>query len=823
MLTSVLTVAFAQSFTLKGVVKDSKTKQVLKDVNISFPKIDKGCATNVQGLFSITLPKGKYKMEITSIGYSTRVITISVKKNSKLRTFFLEQQSTGIGEVKIMGAKIKSAAKTTTKLDVPLKYIPMTVSALNDEMIEQVQVTSINDAMRYSTGVKPTVNYGGFQTFKLRGLGRPVIMVDGATDYRMVFSNSAPVTSLTAVDRIEYLKGPASVTHGHSADGGIINIIRKQPTEDFTANFSAYYGSWKNKGATVGAGGKLSDKVNYRFDAGLGDKDGWRDFGEKYANVYGALDFNFDENNKLEARFGANDDFYATETGFPLFKQTIFDLNGNKVYNKGDLVKEFDREQRYNDPQDYLKHKNINGGLNFIHRFADDSKLTFRSSYTYDYIDYFSTESLSFPTSDDAIYNHYFEEKGTKRYIDLAHVKRSYPFRFAHKTKTLQSSLDYTTVLSTGNIKHNLLAGYTLVSVDRTTFRTNTGKDIDGPGKTPTISVVDPVLNQGNRTERFSGAKIYTEFVNSFYAQDLVEFSDKLKALVALRLDHYDMDYQTAVIKTGKKFDSKKPKVNQTKTPLTYRFGLVYEPITDLSLYASYSNFFRPNRSSYSSEAIYLDENGNVFTPDFFDPEKGYQAEIGFKYAMNEKLQLNGSFYYINKENIVEYVEQTPAGNPVYAQIGQAESKGFELDVTYQPIKGLTITGGYTFSDAKYTDFSISKYTAKKKGNLLRRNPKNQFFMWSFYEVQEGTFKNLNLGFGVNYTDKMFTNAYNEYELPEYWLTEATVGYKLNDNIYFKFKVNNIFNEKYFSNSVMKHQVIPGQERNYLFTIGYKL
>lgn len=822
MILAVFHFGFAQDVVLNGVVKDSRTRKTLTGVNIVFPSLNKGCATDTSGRFSIGVPQGKHQMEVSLIGYENKVLSIKAGKTNKMIRIFLDEETTSLDEVEITAQKFVVHDEITTKLNVPLRDIPMTVSSLDKEMIEQVQVTSINDAMRYSTGVKPTVNYGGFQTFKLRGLGRPVIMVDGAVDYRMVISNSAPVTSLTAVRRIDYLKGPASVTHGHSADGGIINIVRNQPTDDFTVNFSTYYGSWKNKGAMVGSGGKLCEKVNYRFDAGFGDKDGWRDFAEKYANVYGALDFNFDEKNKLEARFGANQDFYATETGFPVLEQAVFDLNGTQVYRKGDFVKGFDKKQRYNDPQDYLKHKNINAGLNYVHHFSTVSKITFRNSYTYDYIDYFSTESLSFPTSETPGFGHYFEKEGKKTYIDLKNLTRSFPFRFAHETKTFQNSLDYTTMLRTGNIKHNLLAGYTFLLLDRTTFRTNTGKDITGPGKNATISVVNPVLNQGNLDEKFSSARLYNESIISLYVQDLIEFSEKLKALVALRFEHYDMDYQTANIETGKDLIDKTDKINQKKTPPTYRLGLVYEPIKDLSLYASYSNYFRPNRSAYGANAIYLNKKGEVFKPDFFDPETGYQAEIGFRYGISEKLQLNGSLYYINKENIVEYVEQTPEGNPVYAQIGEAESKGLELDVTYKPVDGLSITAGYTLSDAKYVDFSIDKYKAQNKGNALVRNPKNQLFLWSFYEVQKGFFKNLNLGFGVNYTDKMFTNATNAFSLPAYWLTEATIGYKLENNMYCKLKVNNLLNTEYYSNSVMSNQFVPGQERNFLFTVGYK-
>ncbi len=835
-LVSVLTMGFAQNITLKGVVKSKQTQQGLKDVNISIPKLKKGAVTDTQGNFSIVLPQGKYKMRITSIGYESKVLTVNTQRPEKVAQIFLEELITGLGEVSITGTRtqLKDDGRTTTKLNVPLKDVPMTVSTLDKKVIDQLQVTSINDAMRYTTGVKPTVNYGGFQTFKLRGLGKPVIMVDGARDERMNFSNSAPVTSLAAVERIEYLKGPASVTYGHSADGGIINIIRKQPTEDFTANFSAYYGSWNNKGAVVGAGGKLSDKINYRFDASFADKDGWRDFAEKTVNGYLALDYNIDTKNKIEVRFGANDDFYATETGFPVFGTTIFDEAGKEIYHKGDLVKSFDISQRYNDPQDYLKHENVNASAKYIHNFSKDSKLTFHTSYTDDYINYFSTESLSFPTSDEAKFNHYFESNGAKKYIDLKHIYRSYPFRFAHDTQTFQNSLDYTTTLKSGNIKHNILGGAFLMILDRTTFTGYGSNDIFGPGKNATITIVNPTLNQGFIGEKFSGAKIYDETILGLYAQDLIEFSPQIKALVALRLDHYKMNFHTAKVDYGKHKTDHTPKNSMKHTPLSYRLGLVYEPIEPLSLYASFSNFFRPNRTSYSENNIYLDKNGKQFDPingdAIFDPQTGFQTEVGFKYNLNSKVQLSGSAYYINKEGIIETLKrfkENGVNKKIIAQVGEVESKGFEIDATVKPLNGLTITGGYSFCDAKYKEFSSNDYDApSKKGNALARTPKNQFFMWSFYEVPEGALKNLNFGFGINYTDKMFTNysaSNNDLHLPSYWLTEATVGYKLNNNVYFKFKVNNMFDEEYFSNSVMSNQFIPGAERNFLFTIGYKL
>ncbi len=828
LLVSVLTVGLAQDFTLKGIVKSTKTQKGLKGVNISIPSLKKGTTTDANGKFTISLPEGKYKMQISCIGYETKVKRFNTNHKNNI-VITLDELITNLDEVSITGTQTKQVAQTTTKLNVPLKDIPMTVSSLDKKMIEELQVTSINDAMRYTTGVKPVINYGGFQTFKLRGLGKPVVMLDGARDDRMVISNSAPMTSLAAVERIEYLKGPASVTHGNSVDGGIINVIRKQPTNKFTANMSAYYGSWNNKGIIAGVGGKLTNKMNYRIDAHYGDKDGWRDVAEETKNAYIALDYNMDTNNKFELRFGGNKDFYGTETGFPVIGATIYDMSGKAIYQKGDLVKGFDRSQRYNDPHDFLKHENANASLKYIHSFSDKSKLNYYASFSYDYIDYFSTEYLRFATPKNATDNKYYsEKKGVKTFIDLDHIVRDYPLRFSHRTRVFQNNLDYTTAFNTGAIKHNFLAGYSFSIIDRVSFTGYGDDDIFGKAKYATIAVVNPKLDQGFLGEKFSKAHPYLYHTHGLYAQDLVEFSQKFKALLAVRYDYYKMGKQSATIKSGKRFQNSTPKQRIVNKALTYRFGLVYEPIKELSLYASYSSFYRPNRSTYSDKVIYLNKDGNEFFPtkdkEIFAPENGYQGEFGLRYDVNEKFQLNASAYYINKENVVQYLgKKDVAGvtKKIKGQAGQITSKGFEIDFNYRPIKGLSFTGGYTYCDAKYKHFKNKK--KDYAGNLLAQNPKNQFFLWSFYEVQKGLLKNFNLGFGINYTDLIFSNATNSYELPSYWLTDATIGYKLKNNIYFKLKVNNILDTEYFSNTVFSNQFIPGQERNFLFTVGYKL
>ncbi len=817
----------AQQVTIKGIVVSKENQQPLEDVDVYVKNLKKGAVTDAKGNFTLQLPKGKYTVVVSEIGYKTIEQNIACMKDMEVR-FELAKKVEQIGEV-VVSENMPLKKESVLKLNVPSQDMPVTTSVIGANLLKQADIDNVNDAVRYTTGINPAMKYGGFQTFKMRGFGNPIIMVDGSRDERMAFSNSAPVTTLAAVERIEYLKGPASVLYGHSAVGGILNIVRKQPTDKFTANFAATYGTWNTKKVVLGAGGKINNTLNYRFDASLSSSDGWRDNATKFSNVYLALDQKISDNDKLEIRVGAHDDLYGTETGLPIItKDAIYDLDGNIVARKGDLLKSFDRTQRYNDPGDYLKNRNQNVSAKYTHRFNDDSNLSLHASYSYDLIDYFSTESLSFRTSDQADYKHFYLKGENKVYIDIEHLVRDFPLRFSHETKTYQHFLEYTNKLKTGNITHNIMGGYSFMLLDRISYSGyNVGVDVSGDGLYGVVAIENPVLNQGNLESKFSKASLYKEYINSLYAHDLISFSDKLKAMIGVRVDFYSMDKQRASVPAARKLIDKTDAKTIKNTAFSYRAGLVYQPVENLSIYTSIASFFKPNRTVYNENYIYIDKDGKEFFPadgeEVFKPESGYQGEVGFKYSFQNWLNVNGTAFFIEKENIKEYLGKNNAGKRMYGQVGVVNSKGFELEANIvTPIKGLSVNAGYGFCEAKYKEFSNNEYTkSKKEGNYLRYSPRNKVYLWSFYKVPSGVLENLSVGFGLTYTDKQYTSWSNAYELPSYWLAEATLGYSF-DNVFMKLKVNNLFNKSYFSNSVFSSQFIPGSERSAMLTVGVK-
>ncbi|MCZ4694611.1 TonB-dependent siderophore receptor [Ancylomarina euxinus] len=817
----------AQSLTISGLVKEQGSPQPLIGANVYIDGTNLGAATNQNGEFSITnLKVGEYEISVSYSGYTKINKIVKISRDMPRLIFEMENQQTLLKGTNVSAQRIRQA-ESSLKLAAPLKDIPLTTSSVDRDLLDQLQVNNVNDALKYATGIKPKMNYGGFQTFSMRGFGAPVIMLDGARDERMNLSNSAPLTSLAAVERIEFVKGPASVLYGHSAVGGILNVVRKQPTKYFRGNFTASYGSWEAKRMTLGLGNRITDKLSYRFDASLSSQEGWRDNGNKTANAYLALDYEIDDKNKLEFRMGANDDFYGTETGLPSVKYDIYDADDKLVYQKGDLPENFDRKQRYNDPEDFLKHENVNASVKYTHEFNDESKLQFHSTYSDDLIDYFSTEELSYLTSISDIYANYYMKGSEKMFISLDTIQRTFPLRFSHETQTYQNDIDYSSSFKTGVIKHKYTAGYYFMYLDRTCFKGyNVGVDVKGDGLFAKVAVENPTLNQGNLSTSFSGASLYREYVNGFYFQDLIEVSEKVKFLAGLRFDHFKVNMRSAKVDLGRHLTDKSEETSMVNKSFSYRLGGVYQPIESLSVYASYSSFFKPKRSSFNANYVYLNKDGKEFFPEdgkeVYEPENGYQFEAGIKYDYKSFLNLNASAYYIKKNNIVQSLGKTDDGRRVYGQIGMVDSKGFDIEALLRPTEGLSITTGYGFNIAKYRQFSANDYINSTAGNDLTFNPRNQVYAWAFYQVQKGTLKSFNMGLGANYSDKMFTDSNNEYELDGYCLFDAALGYMF-DKTFVKLKINNILNKEYESSSVYSNQYVPGQERNFVLTVGLKL
>lgn len=742
-----------------------------------------------------------------------------------------------------------------TKLDVPMTYLPISVNSIQASSLELRGIRDMQEAARFMPGIRIQTSYGAFQQISVRGFDHAVMMVDGVRDERSAINNSYPIGDLSSVESIELLKGPASVLYGHSAVGGILNVVRKSPSERPTVNARLAYGSYENKQATIGMGGRLAGPVNYYANVNYADQEGWRSNGNRRFSGYLALQARLGAQDVIDVRGGFNRDFYGTEIGLPdLMANDVYSASDDKLYlRKNDMLPGLDREARYNNESDFMKNHGWNVSGQYTHTFDNGAKLMDRLSFTSDDINYFGTESLDYLESDDAIYDHYYMKNGKKRYICLDTVYLSFPLRFSHIAKTVSNTLELSGKASTGDVRHNYMGGWALVAMNRTSYSGyNLGVDVQGPGLYSHVAVYDP-HSMGYMTSRFSKATPTHYYTNSLYAQDLMEFGEHWKVLAALRYDFFRYLSASATTPSGKREYEEHGDFNRIKNrALTYRFGAVYMPHPSTSLYASFASFFKPIRTFYQDNVVYVDAGGERFTPkkneEVFKPEKGYQAEVGVKYQLNQYLTANASLFYIRKmnstatltSNYQEEIGGEMVTKRVIGQVGAQDSKGFDFDVTVSPVSSLALTLGYGFNDSKIREMAEVKDKAladaiygndpaaskeslnSTKGNWQANVPNQTFYAYGSYTIPRGALKDLEFHLSSSYTGKVYRNTANSSWFDAYWISDLGLSYRLPNNVHLTFNLNNVFDKSYY-NQALGQQLVPSMPRNFQVAISYKL
>lgn len=750
----------------------------------------------------------------------------------------------------------RKARPQVTKLDVPMKYLPLSVNSLEAGSLEIRGIRNIQEATRFMPGIRIQTSYGAFQQISVRGFDHAVMMVDGIRDERSAINNSYPIPDLSSVESIELLKGPASVLYGHSAVGGILNIVRKAPSERPTVNARLAYGSFENKEATLGMGGKLVGPVNYYANVNYADQEGWRDNGNRRFSGYLALSAQITPDDRLEIRSGFNRDFYGTEIGLPpIMSSDIYNTTDDQLYlHKNDMLPGLDREARYNNESDFMKNYGWNISGQYTHQFSEGMKLTDRLSFSADDINYFGTETLDYLESDEPIYDHYYwKGPDEKRYICLDTVYLSYPLRFSHIAKTVSNSLELSGHFQTGEVKHNYMGGYAFVALNRNSYTGyNLGDDVQGPGLYSHVSVYDP-HSMGYMTSKFSKATVTHHYANSLYLQDLLELGERWKVLAALRADFFRYLSASADTPTGKREYESHGSFNRIRNKaLTYRLGAVYLPHPNTSLYASFATFFKPIRTFYQDNVVYVDANGEHFTPtrneEVFKPEKGYQAEVGIKYDLNQLLHANASLFYIRKMNSTTTlsnnyemeVDGQPVTGRVIGQVGTQDSKGFDFDVTLTPTPTLALTIGYGLNDSKIrrmkeikdpelaaavygNDPQASKDNLNsQEGNWQANVPNQTFYAYGSYTIPKGVLRDLEFHLSSSYTGKVYRDAANSTWFDPYWITDLGASYTINGHTRLTVNINNLFDNSYY-NQALGNQLVPSMPRNFQVAISYTL
>ncbi|MEH2121077.1 TonB-dependent receptor [Nostoc sp.] len=638
-------------------------------------------------------------------------------------------------------------ATTATRTDTPLRDIPQSIQVIPQQIIKDQQAIRLTDALRNVSGVQAGSSFGGTRdSFVIRGFGQGVLFRDGFRDS----VNRTTIRETANLERIEVLKGPASVLFGTIEPGGIINLVTKQPLSEPFYYTELQVGNFGLVRPSIDFSGPLnSDRtLLYRLNAVYESGGNFRDFDQGVDRFFVSpvLTWKISDRTDLTFEFSYLDDTRPFDiTGIPPIGRKIADIPYNR--NLGE-------------PDNFAFRNELSASYRLEHRFSEN--WTLRNAFR------FSSSDQRFI---GARYDTLDETTGnlSRSWSDNSGTNQSYAFQ----TNLIGK-------FATGSVKHTLLFG---VDLNRDI------NDLDnyfGDGA-PSINIFNPVYRVAPipRRENLSSNVTFNQRLDilGIYLQDQIALADNLKLLVGGRFDIVDQE---------SRFTSNagaNTNTQQQDNAFTPRVGIVYQPVPPLSLYASYSQSFAPNSATTVSGSL-------------LEPERGTQYEVGIRGEfLNGRLSTNLAAYHLTKSNIAT----TDPNNTDYSiPVGEQTSQGIELDVVGEILTGWNIIANYA-----YTDALVTKDNSPIQGNRLNGAPYNAASLWTTYQIQRGNLQGLGFGLGLFYVGEREGDLENTYELSSYLRTDANIFYKKNNwraGINFK----NIFNVDYIEGTFSRDQVTPG-------------
>ncbi|KAA9327584.1 TonB-dependent receptor [Hymenobacter busanensis] len=782
-----------------------------------------GTSTEADGSFRLRLPAGKQTLAIAYLGYVTQEIEVDVPNRATVTipAVTLAKSAQQLSEVKVTaGRTINQRPTSVSKMPIRPLDLPQAVVTVNQETLEKQQVLRLSDALVNVPGLYVTSTTGGTQ----EELGsRGFAYGSNNTFKNGVRFNNGIMPETSSLESMEVLKGSAAILYGNVAAGGVLNLVTKKPKFEQGGSAALRVGSfgfWKPMVDVYGAVGK-SDKVAYRLNTSYEQANSYRD----------------------EVK---SDRFYVNPS--LLFKLTP----------KTDMLVEGDylRDNRTPDfgigAVDYViipsrsRFLNVPGALNATSQTSTTATLTSRLNDTW---------QVRAVTG----FQHYDNElRSASRPTGSIVQGPAYGNwnRGLQRTETSENyflaQLDLTGNFHTGFLGHTLLVG-----ADADQYQTNTLAYTNPASPTSAstavstydvINLLDLNREVAQPALRLKGFGDLERNINTqantrragFYAQDLLSFSEKVKALVGLRWSYQetpsDVYYYNTVV-------NRQPQANGQVLAGTFkqnrrydnafspRLGLIYQPLKTMSVFASYSNSFSPQANTVA------DLNGQPLPPSVID-----QYEVGVKNDLfNGALSANVTAYRIVNSNQIQSVLPTDprfatASNQNSPQelAGEVTSKGVEVDVQSKPYLGWAVIAGYSYNNTAYTNSNI--YT---NGSRLRYNPAHTANASLFYTLETGALKGLTAGVTGYYVgDKLAgrnprllnpadgkpwatADANKFISIPDYLLFDASLGYTHN-RFGLRVKLANLLDELSY-NMHDDNSVNPIAPRTFAATFSYKL
>lgn len=706
---------------------------------------------------------------VSTLAFANSDVNDDVKVSATLPTITIQAMDDG-DPIKTY-VDYKQANVTRNGLDK--KDIPQTIDTIDVSKYKLYGTNDLSVMLQGTPGVSTSYDMRG-DGIMLRGFS-----ADAGDIYRNGIRESGQVRRSTAnVERIEILKGPASVLYGRSGGGGVINMVTKSANFESPSNVGIYAGSYENVGGTIDINKVLSDNWAIRLVGEKSDTNSFRDgVGSNEEMLSPSLTYRSDDERLLWTTEFTYDDLNRVPDRGPSYNNLPEGTSIKMGFAQdGDYVKDILKTARTDVKYEFLPGWNFHWGLS--HREAQQN------------FDHFYAGSLcqvdKIPTAKD---------KGCYK----GYINQTYYWQQT-TNKTTANTWDISGEFNTRGLKHNVLIGTDWTYEQREPLLSN--KNQDG---SLIYGFVNPLT--GDRfSNRGSGHIItshnYNEGTNyGIFLQDLISVNDQIKMMLGARYDYYEAK-TTNKLEDSSSYGQSRSVKNETMSP---NIGFVWQPVPEHSFYASYSKSFSPFGGSMGVSAVSATTDLKAFN---YEPQYNDQYEIGIKSDwLDQRLNTQLSAFHIKKHNIRDHEDPEDDNSP-YVIVGENESKGFEFSFIGQAFNNVYVRGGYGYTDAK---INADKVEPELVGNYLRNVSKHTGNLFVRYLPTEKFYGEI----GVTYMGSYYTSDENTTKMPDWTRLDAALGYK-DTKWGATVAVNNLTDKEYWRSSSM-----PGTPRNYLFKLNY--
>ncbi len=697
----------------------------------------------------------------------------------------------------VVRAKATAETATTSKQNVQavdtsigkgrqeLRDVPQSITVLTEKLIDDRNLDTLKDALKNTAGISFQAAEGGEEDIRLRGFSLQStgdIFIDGLRDPAFYDRDSFNW------DRLEVLRGSASMLFGRGSTGGAVNQVSKQPFLFDQKEVSVTAGSGDYLRATTDLNVKTGENAAFRLNAMATVADNW---GNKIDKRGIAPTFRWGIGLQDEFSVGLYylDNHNGVTYGLPW-------LNGAGRHGTPGLVP-VSPKAYYGMASDYADTSATIATAQHIHRFDNGGELktTLRSSkYERDQrasAVRFAAANLQpdgLAVTDDTLSDATVLNRGTQnKRMDLETIALQSDYTGKFQALGVQHS-----IASGIDLTHDKFTGYAFglpTGVTITKPRTTIGTPDDGVG-------VDESLRIATKNRDFDAKGL------GLYTWDLIQVAPQWKVLAGLRWDRFEGRYRTA--STTDTADGER-----TDSLWSKRFGVLYQPTPFASFHLSYGTSFNTSGDTYQYDNL----SKNTA------PEQSRNIELGGKLDWAEGRWTTGfAIFHATKYN--ERNRDSDSASPTnYLLSGERHAAGIDIDIAGRITPAWEVFASYSWIPSAKIDKGAPDGTTLAQGETVGSRPgltpKHSGTVWTTYQLTP----QWRIGGGLNARSGM--KPLQSGIIAPRWVTaDLMAEYKPSEKLAFKLNVTNV-TDKLYADMLYRGHYIAGKPRTFQLTGTY--